>query len=342
MKKIDWDKKIIGGDGVERSREDIEKSFTNLFESTIRRKLGDLRSSLQTEEFKDYIDYILENIHRILLYKPTELQALKILEDQRKRRWINENGIREKDIITFYKKVHKAFNYRVFRKARLNKIAVMLNVKTCLYCNQQYTIALGKSIEDDDRISLDGAKAFLQFDHFFGEAEYPIMSMSLYNLIPCCPFCNQKKSRNHISLKLHPYEEDLSSMLRFRIKNKESFINPKIKNSDLLEVEIDTYGDEEVRDFVDKLDLEKRYGRHLDIVQDMEVALYMEPYYYGHFKDINQILDKVCVCDSEKEKTIERHFKGFYADPEDINRSPLTKFSQDVYLQLTSWREDNH
>lgn len=340
MKKIDWDKPILGGDGVERSREEIEKFFIDLFETTITSKLDELRESLNAEEeskFGDYLDEIIIEIHQILIFRPAELEALKNREDEQKRSW-RENGIPDEDIEGFYKKVHTAFNYTKFRKALLNRLAVVLNVKTCLYCNQQYTIAVGKDPNRDGTINLYGSDAFLQFDHFFGEKEYPIMSMSLYNLIPSCPCCNQKKSSRHVNLRLHPYVSDLSSMLRFRIKDQAAFINPKFKNLDLLEVEIDTTEDE-VKDFVESLDLKRRYARHLDIVQELEVALYMAPYYNGNFEDIKQIFGQGGGCESERLRILQRHFKGFYTDSKDINKRPLTKFNQDIYAQLCSWND---
>lgn len=341
MKKIDWDKPILGADGVVRDRETIEKFFTDLFESTIKNNLNGLTSLLNEDErtwFGDYLEWVIGEVHQILLKKPSELEVLKNDELTRKRTWIG-NGIPEDAIKSFYKKVHNAFNYNGFRKAKLNRLAVVLNVKTCLYCNQQYTIAVGKNPNKDGNINLSGSKAFLQFDHFFGEKEYPVLSMSLYNLIPSCPFCNQKKSGNHLSLQLHPYENDLSSMMRFRIKNKEAFINPKFKNLDLLEVEIDTYGDVAVRNFVENLSLEKRYARHLDIVQELEIALYMAPYYAKYLDTIIPAISKDGKEFVKRWDALQRHFKGFYSEAEDINKRPLTKFSQDIYTQLCSWYE---
>lgn len=246
-------------------------------------------------------------------------------------------GKSEEDITGYLKKLHKAFNYNGFRKAMLNRIAVAINVKTCLYCNQQYTIALGKRPDNDGNINLTGSKAFLQFDHFWGEKEYPHLSMSLYNLIPSCPICNQKKSKTHLELKLHPYVGDISSMIRFRIKDKEAFINPKKQNFDLLEVEIDSFGDDDISTFIKKLDLEKRYSRHLDIVKELETALYLSEYYDKHLDSILPIISKNGSCSAERYEALTRHFRGFYPNPDDINKRPLTKFCQDIYEQLAGW-----
>lgn len=344
MKKIDWTKDIVGADGISRDKEKIEKFFTGLFEKPIKTNL----TNWKEEELKDgrdqddalliYLNEIIENLHDILLASPEELR-IKSEEFKNKIKHFLESGKTTKEVLEFRKRLKKEFNYEGFRKALLNQLAVVLNVKTCLYCNQQYTLAFGKSPNKRGDISLRGSTAFLQFDHFYGKSEFPILSMSLYNLVPSCPICNQKKSKRHVSLKLHPYVNDLSSMMRFRIKNIDAFINPAKKGLDLLEVEIDTDGDQELTEFVNSLELQKRYSRHLDIVQELEVALYLSEYYNTNFKAIESILSSGTHSADEKEKALNRHIKGFYADTDDINKRPLTKFCQDIYNQLSDLRE---
>lgn len=344
MRKIDWNRPIVGGDGKTRSRKDIEMFFLNLFERDILRRLVDLKNRLDADVstpkvFLGDLNIIIDRLGCILLASPRYLEMWAGLVRTAKIQYERDYGISNKAIVDFCNEVYDAFNYSGFRDAKLNRLAVVLNVKTCLYCNQQYTIAMGKNPNRNGLISLVGSDAFLQFDHFFGKSEYPILSMSLYNLIPSCPLCNQKKSSNHLSLKLHPYESDLSSRVRFRIRNQDAFINPKLKDMDLLEVEVDTFGDMEVKAFVDNLELERRYARHLDLVEELETAFYMAPYYDGNFADIQRIFSSGGSCEPERIKALYRHFKGFYADPDDINRRPLTKFSQDIYAQLCSWQE---
>lgn len=341
MRKIDWNKPILGGDGNRRTRKDIENFFLNLFEGKIKENLQNLKSDLNKDSstphvFLDDLDFIIKRLRFILLATPRYLEMLAGLVRFVKRGYERDFSIDNQSINDFSDKLLDAFNYSQFRNAKLNRLAVVVNVKTCLYCNQQYTIAIGKNPNENGNINLVGSDAFLQFDHFFGKSKYPILSMSLYNLIPSCPFCNQKKSANHISLRLHPYVNDLSSMFRFRIKSQTAFISPKFNDLDLLDVEIDTR-EELVKEFVESLDLRKRYARHLDVVQELEIALYMAPYYNGNFEDINQIFNNGNNSNATSLKALHRHIKGFYTDPDDINKRPLTKFSQDIYTQLCSW-----
>ena len=160
--------------------------------------------------------------------------------------------------------------------------------------------------------------------------------MSLYNLIPSCPVCNQKKSKTNVPLSLHPYEVNLSDMLKFKVKNENAYINPKYSNNDLLQVEISTGGNADLRTLVNDLALEKRYSRHLDIVEELEYALYLDRYYSHNFLGFTDDLKDFMKIDSKEriENCIKRHVKGFYENPDAINQRPLTKFCQDIYEQL--------
>ena len=56
-----------------------------------------------------------------------------------------------------------------------------LNVRTCPYCNRNYTtFTTTKSIRPD-------------FDHYYPQSKFPYLSLSIFNLIPACTYCNRKK-----------------------------------------------------------------------------------------------------------------------------------------------------
>lgn len=348
MRKIDWDKEILGADGVIRNRGEIEAFFLNEFEDKIRQNLNDLRADVDlVPSLRQDIVIVSRLLRMILLAQPQRLVSIKNCWISRKRVYINElsqPGLSQDDIdkrmAKLNKKILDAFNYDGFREAKLNRLAVVLNVKSCLYCNQQYTIALGKTLKSRKRISLWGSDAYIQFDHFFNKSKCPILSMSLYNLIPSCPLCNQKKSANDYSLQLHPYVENLNDKIHFRIKDPKALVSPFFNSIDLLEVVIETKGntppeDNELKDFVENLELERRYARHLDIVKELECAKYLEAYYNKSITLISDRISKRIKAAGIDHKAIAmRHFKGFYDNPDDINKRPLSKFCQDIYDQL--------
>lgn len=340
MYRLDWDKPILGADGILRTRNEIEELYISLFSKRILQNLTILVSEIRNNPslviFVEYLEFIQRHLDEILLAKPHNLELYAKLCDKF-RDSCNKKGIGKK-LGYICKKLLKSFGYDKFRNAMLNRVAVIINVKTCMYCNQHYTIAIGRNLKTDGSISLCGSDAFLQFDHFFGKVKYPVLSMSLYNLIPCCPFCNQRKSNMDLSYRLHPYTVNLSDKFHFKIKNFSAYVNPINPSNDQLEVEIDTYGDSELKDFLDQIGLTKRYARHLDIVQELECALYLSRYYNENFTIISQeFSSKLKKSEDTILTTLERHMKGFYTHPKDINKRPLSKFSQDIFMQLASY-----
>lgn len=335
MKGIDLSQRRLGADGVSRCWSDIEKFYIGEFFNDIKDNLKKKKRT-KNKAIAPILKDVYNNLYDILLAKPEELNTYcKRWDTWKKTMMISGRN---------YKKLHKhileAFDYNGFR-TRLNRLAVIINVKTCLYCNQQYTIALGRNPRKDGGISLYGSESFLQFDHFFEKKTYPFLSMSLYNLIPSCPFCNQRKSYKQIGLKLHPYVNDISSKIKFRIKSEDALINPKNPNLDLLEIEIDTKGDTDILNFLNDIKIKKRYARHLDIVQEIELSLYLSKYYNQYFEELSTMCYGSKDINKENLSTLERFLKGFYGKPEDINKRPLTKFSQDIYDQLAGYYTDN-
>ena len=235
MQKIDWTHPILGADGISRSQSVIEAFFIKEFYSKINENLISFRDSLNdknsTELMRRDIDRVIVYLEKILLAKPERLDTIKNIWNSRIYQYTRElqiQGLDKAKIADLLKEFNKglfvAFNYEGFRAAKLNRLAVILNVKSCLYCNQQYTIAIGRKPNQKGKINLAGSDAYLQFDHFFDKSDYPILSMSLYNLIPSCPICNQKKSKKRYSLNLHPYLHSLCERLSFSIKDKNALI----------------------------------------------------------------------------------------------------------------------
>ena len=80
-------------------------------------------------------------------------------------------------------------------------LANLVGHNTCTYCNRQYTFTIGTK-EGGMHITRP------QFDHWFPKEWFPLLSLNLYNLIPCCPICNSSiKGSEVFSLDshIHPY-----------------------------------------------------------------------------------------------------------------------------------------
>lgn len=367
---INWDKGFTGIDGKKYFRKDIEEFFKNELGvithikgklttlvnefskdvaalpagGIVKKKQGKKVIGISKEELCScvvIINVILKKLEEIIMGKPVNNLLFASLTDKFKNWFINQFKTNPQDkhpeevIDFFYKKIENAFSYEYFRSKGLNRLAARLNIKTCPYCNHTYTLVVEDNTTPFNSIPFADSEAFLQFDHFFPKSKYPILSMSLYNLIPSCPICNLKKRDSSVSMKFHPYVSDINTHMKFRIANTDMILNPMKEESDFLKVEIDTGGDRILSAFYKDIALAERYSRHLDVVRDINTSIYLSRYYDARYSDIAAIFSRHgSICENEKE-ALERHIRGYYQRPEDIGKRPLTKFSQDIHKQLT-------
>lgn len=102
----------------------------------------------------------------------------------------------------------KIFGYKeIFNtssKAEAYWLSTKIDTNTCVYCNRQYafTVIKGNGTNASERIARPA------FDHWFDKKDYPLMSLSLCNLIPSCTICNssvKSATKFDLSTHTHPY-----------------------------------------------------------------------------------------------------------------------------------------
>lgn len=91
-------------------------------------------------------------------------------------------------------------------------------MRYCPYCNAE-TVGMAH---------LSVSKFVSDIDHIFPKSVYPLLSLSLYNLVPVCNRCNSrfKKDENMLELwngqgplpELHPYVHNIYKHIRFDYK----------------------------------------------------------------------------------------------------------------------------
>ena len=113
------------------------------------------------------------------------------------------------------KKIFKAFNYdgRISRnKVVAYELARRIGTRTCVYCNRIYAF----TVESEDGTTISRP----DFDHWLPKEKHPLLSMSIYNLIPSCPICNRSiKLRKEFKFMhhVHPYcsNEEMSAKFQY-------------------------------------------------------------------------------------------------------------------------------
>lgn len=321
MNKITFDHKTFDGEIL--SKDKIENWYINNFASEIRRNLELLQGANNIET--KVIDYLKKHLCDILIASPTELAHIASIVDRFAKGIFRENnGHRAKT--TFGEVILTAFNYNNYRKNKLIQLAKRINVKTCPYCNMSYTLCAEEQTGNNQSNSL----AKFQFDHFFDKLDYPMLSMSLYNLIPSCAVCNNGKSVNQLSLDFHPYHSDIHKQFRFVISNPIELYSGKTTDYISIDLKPESLTNKSDLDkFINTFHLKALYSRHRDIAQEIFCKAYEESYYTDehNFQFLN-------LTETERK----RLWMGTYVNESEIHKRPLTKFIQDLWEQATMYK----
>lgn len=309
MNKITFPRTAI--DGMLWTRQDIETWYVDAVFKIIKNKISKVNPTSAAET--KTLNIIQNHLKLILKAQPQQLELWANIID-RYRSSLNKNFLNE---------IQKAFNYGYFRQNRLVELAKILNVKCCPYCNMHYTLYAEDTVKVAGKIK---SLAKFQFDHFYDKSEYPMLSMSLYNLIPSCAVCNQGKSTTKLSLLFHPYHSDICKQFRFELHDPiGSFCGEKIYDSIIVDLTSKTNKKNELSDFEETFHLKALYQRHGDIAQEVFDKAYEYPYYSNS--------NNFTWLTNASPKYIKRLWMGTYTDENEIEKRPMTKFIQDLWEQ---------
>ncbi len=329
MRKING---FIGVDGISYSWDDIETWYLNTVNQvgsngykTPKMRLDEILLKNLTPEQYRFIEFLNSEFDTIITLKP-DMQSKLI--NRLERLGCNQLlfDYNTNETTQFGKMVLWAFRYKEFRDNKLVLLAEKQNIKTCLYCNSQYTLTIEQKNEK---------LAMFQFDHFFPKSKYPYLSISLFNLIPACPSCNLNKSAAFYKLDrfVHPFVEDFHKLFEFKIPNRGhiKLLQGEMALKEELKPFLYPSNSTKVKNYIKEFRLTGIYHRHTDIVEE----IYMTAYAYKN-KGKEALLDLVNengrkIFNSKEE--IERLLLKNFTLEEDINKRPLSKFMQDMAKQ---------
>ena len=317
MNKIEFPR--VGVDGVKYSQSDIERKYmSGRWVRNVSRRLRDIPPT-----GKAYLDkaiaFMANNPAYYLLASPQKLERIvrfvdKVFPDD--FAYINNKGVWASTQVG--SDILNALNYSTYRSTKLTKIAKCINVKACPYCNMHYTL-----YSDDKSKPL----AKFQFDHFYDKCKYPMLSMSLYNLIPSCAVCNHGKSNVSLPIDFNPYYSSIADKFHFELHDPVGLYGAK-KVAD--EVDVDIVAEpgvsiNDVKKFNDTFHLKALYSRHGDVAQEVFDKAYEYPYYNNpsNFGFLSKYGPDY----------LKRLWMGTYPDSNDIEKRPMTKFIQDLWKQ---------
>jgi len=220
--------------------------------------------------------------------------------------------------------------YEVFRNKWAVEFMEDLGIKVCPFCNREYIFKFEDKINEEPRI-------IASLDHYYDKDTYPFLSVSIFNLIPCCHICNSKfkHTKNFYNQKhLHPYEDSFNEKAMFSqffndvdSENKKFSLLSKERIS--LSLKPIDCKDKVTQNTIDTFRLETLYQEHKDIVLELiqKREIYPDSYIDDLFHQYEGTLFK-------NREDVLRHITGGYIEDKDINKRPLSKLIKDISEEL--------
>lgn len=318
MNKIEFPR--ISYDGTLVHKIDLESWYCREIEDQVLQRLEDIDTTSYKFLQKRTLSWIKNSLQHILIASPQWLERVsKLINTYGNGVFRYKNANNRWQSTDFGDAIYKAFNYEGYRKNTLISLAEKLNVKSCPYCNMHYTLFAEEGNKYKDKLTK------FQYDHFFDKADYPFLSMSLYNLIPSCGVCNQGKSTGHLSLKFHPYASSIAEQFHFEVSDPLSLYSGRKKDRIELKMIPDNVTNAEIKEFDDTFHLHTLYRRHGDVAQEVFDKAYEEPYYLdtSSFSFLSGAASEYML----------RLTYGVYLNKEEIEKRPMSKFIQDLRKQ---------
>ncbi len=165
------------------------------------KEMGKFFKRNQTYSYKQVSKIIKKSLgisfKKLLVSSPNKLIAIaKDIKNNKPKRFDTDREI----FIDIYEK----FRSSVSSKNFIEKV----NLKVCPYCNRNYIFNFKKKNKQE---------ATAQLDHFIDKGKYPYFALYLYNLVPSCGICNQRKSAKDILDKpiYNPYSDNIHNHIKF-------------------------------------------------------------------------------------------------------------------------------
>ncbi|TDW51577.1 hypothetical protein EV144_101253 [Flavobacterium sp. 270] len=239
---------------------------------------------------------------------------------------LGKNG----ELTSIGKALKDIFNYKSFRQSKKAIwFSDSLSIKSCATCNSQYTLKTSQ---------IKSVKLLFHLDHYFPKSVYPYLSLSYYNLIPCCASCNMSKSNKPFSLleNIHPYIESFHNIAKFNLDRASlaDFLIDPNKNEDKInycvEIRAKYFGNSIFETKLENYLREFRINEQYEQFKDIASETYLRSRYY-HKKRRNEVRDFFHGSGINIDDELFRRFVlGNYHQDKDLLKRPLAKFMRDI------------
>lgn len=133
-------------------------------------------------------------------------------------------------LLKAYKAVFMGWNdcLRRFVKYEMIDAGLKIQVKqafrleVCPYCNRQYITSF--QVSGKQHVTAD-------LDHFYPQSLFPLLALSLYNLVPVCLVCNRMVKKDSFGNIWNPYRAGFSDLVHFEVDDPQN-VQALVGNND--------------------------------------------------------------------------------------------------------------
>ncbi len=291
---------------VKKAKDNFLKNLKPLI---IKRKGKYYENNIIHDKLHNFWNWLEGRIDNLLIDKPSKLKELIVYF----------NYLKTEDTECFVKYI---FDYDYFirpckKRYGAYSLAMDLDIRTCPYCNRNYTITAFK------KKGKAGTRP--QFDHYFDKSRHPLLALSFYNLIPSCSICNSNlkgKGIMDLAKHIHPYLDNCIDDFQFTYK-----LTDKSKSG--LEVEVKHNGNARLMNALKLFAIEEVYNAHTSELGDL---LKLREYYSDKYLSILQ--EKIFSTKQVSTQEMYRILFGVEYDSKDFVNRPLSKFKRDILKEL--------
>ncbi len=249
----------------------------------------------------------------------------KILIQAKPKDLINfkENNYNKFNLLFKVKKNRKQLldllGYERVRKTKfVYEIVKDMGIKACPYCNAHPIHAYKTQTK---------SRLQTQLDHYFPKSIYPYLSVSFYNLIPICSYCNNRKGDQEFPPKFyHPYRDNVANKFRFRVVNNIKKLHLDKDYRQNLKIKVDDYTNT-IPQFSKKMEIEELYDNYTDVAAE----IFEKSKIYNKTKKLElQKLFKQVFNKKINDQDMNVLILGNFVEEKDILKRPISKFMQDI------------
>lgn len=231
----------------------------------------------------------------------------------------------------------------------------LLDIRYCPYCNAETVGLVKREGPNAGKKASENKESYSAIDHILPKDDYPLLALSLYNLVPACYKCNSqfkgdkdffqvdKWTPNSPLLALHPYVHNFHKWFCFEYapSSVENMFVQENSNSSPLAVEkLNSLSAAMLK----SLSKERNFYSHR-VKQYLEAFELPNSYRDLYATEINEILKMLMICTPEfisemkrLYKLSERDFDNVFLrtslDPKEMNQHRFAKLTIDLVEQF--------